>query len=230
MTDEEFEGWVELHRQATGANRDAAASLLANREIFVNDWAATPAELGECTRRLVLNLRVPKFPSDHAEDVAAELMALRRERDEAARQQLRDEAASGARCGLCGDSGLVTLLHPLCVEAPHDGPPRIVNYRDPRTVGDYGRVVEISAQCECPTGRSQRGGHITLANYRRRLPHGVPVTAVVALLDAHRRAHAARVRETLPVFRGAVGPGPKAVAGSVGEVVRNTKAQQGEAA
>lgn len=114
MSDEEFEGWVALHRAATGASDDAERSLVENRATFAA-WAATPGELGECTHRLMVGLRVPRFANEHVQAVGRELLALRAERDAFARPDHSDEYYETPRCPLCGGDGLVTVPLPKCV-------------------------------------------------------------------------------------------------------------------
>lgn len=153
MTDDEFDGWVALHCEATAASAEAAASLLTSRAVFVADWSATAAELGECTRRMLRNLRVPKWANEHAEAVGRELMALRRERDARPQVDFSAGAPEPPRCPLCGGSGLVAVPHPLCVLRPHDGPPALGHYPGTRMVVT-GAVLCDAPDCE--PGRDAR--------------------------------------------------------------------------
>lgn len=156
-----FDGWVTLHCQATGANAEAAASLRANRRAFVDDWHSTPEELGECTHRLISRLRVPKWPNEHAEAVGRELNELRYERAAAGRVPKPDPVLTArigtaprpAECHFCNDTGFVPVPHPLCVERPADGPPRIACYPGTRTV--YTGVA-LCDQPDCLPGRRVR--------------------------------------------------------------------------
>lgn len=205
MSDEEFEAWVVQHCEATAAGTEAAGSLLApaTRRAFA-EWGATAAELGEVTYRLISERRVPKFANEHAEAVASELLALRRERaaaerpDPAAAYPIGGAVAPGPECRWCRDTGLVTVPLYLCVEVPHNDPPRLVPYPG------YRDVLTGSVLCDrpgCEPGYRVRGAEgkaarprPTLTKYLQRFG-GVNV---VRLLEEHERAVVAHARRTAP--------------------------------
>lgn len=202
-----FPGWVAMHCEATGAVPQTSATLIANRQSFVTDWSATAGELGECTHRLVSFLRVPKFPNEHAESIARELMLLRRERAEARDRAAAATLAAPGRvpsvlCRQCGDTGFVTVPLYLCVECPRDDPPRLVPHPG------YAGVLTGSVLCDrpdCAPGRRVRDAEAkvtrprpTLTAYTRRFG----CVDVVAMLREHERAVTEYARMTAPKDEG----------------------------
>jgi hypothetical protein len=201
MTDDEYDAWVEYHCRKVAAPEKTAESLLECRGDFLSGgetgFRATAEELRTCTDRFVQGRRVPKFANEHAEAVASELLALRRERDAATRAAAILAPPDAPACRYCGDSGLVTLPHPRCVEVPHYDPPRLVGYPDRNR--PFTDSLEISARCmECAVGRFSKSTHITTTSYLREIGGALRLIAVVALLDDARRAIAGRAWQLAP--------------------------------
>lgn len=195
MTSTEYFGWVRLHCEATGANVDASASLSSAvvRQCFAG-LGATAGELGECTTRLIAGLRVPKFPSEHAESVLRELTFLRSERASDAAPDHSDAYYDSPRCGLCGGDGLVAVPIPQCVRygrlLPRPG----------------SRAVEIGAVL-CDAAECARGREAQVKESAREKPrpsYGAYCRRfggldLVGMLAAHERERMTEVRR-MPYF------------------------------
>ena len=110
--------WAGLHCDATGADAAAARSLLSDPvyAVLVVQGGATPEELGQVTVRLLARHDTPRFASEHADAVGAELVRLREER----RLSLLPGPVAPAGdfapdCDDCGGSGLVVVPVRACV-------------------------------------------------------------------------------------------------------------------
>lgn len=148
-----FLGWVDSHCSITAAPDGTRAALLGSREAFVDRWRATAGELAECTMRLVVGARVPKWANEHSNAVGAELNELRHERHRTAAAEGRQ---SPGACDLCGGYGQVVVPVRDCVQGG-----RLVGHRDyfPR------RIVTGAVLCDRPGCR--KGQELREANSRR---------------------------------------------------------------
>lgn len=196
MSDDWFDGWVDLHCQATGANAAARDAILANRDNFVDRWNSTAAELGEVTARLVGSLRTPKFPNEHCDAVGRELVALRAELADRARKAARGFDDGPPACDACGGDGLVSVPHPRCVS---NG--RMI--RDPET-GAYLTGSVLCDRPHCDAGRLARDRETSRRDDKPRrltlgaLQHRLGGCDLVAMLRDHEREQARLARETHP--------------------------------
>ncbi|TXI12371.1 MAG: hypothetical protein E6Q76_01085, partial [Rhizobium sp.] len=229
MKPSEYEAWVAGHCEATAANAEAAAALLSEpvRRYF-REQLATAGEMGECTYRLVAGSRVPRFAAEHSDAVAVELRGLRTERAQARRPGPAAMRAGAPVCGWCRDTGLVVVPHPACVEAPADGPPRLVAYQ--RDGIRYTGVVEVSVLCDrpgCEPGRRVRDAEGKSPKPRPTLTRYTGAFAgafnPVELLARHHRAVAERCRR-------AGGAGGGEWAALVARIRARVARAQGEAA
>jgi hypothetical protein len=200
MNSDWFAEWVLLHCEATAADAIAATALLANRKAFVETWHATPEELGTCTARLVEKCRVPQFANQHSDAVGNELHHLRLERDEAARLPRPDPVHThrfgtpvrSSACRLCADTGFVDVPHPLCVECPHNDPPRIGFH--PGTQRVYGGLV-LCDWPDCRAGRRVRDAELSHERRRLTLSEYLRPFGGVDVLALWRQYHAEKIAE-----------------------------------
>ncbi len=190
MNTDWFDGWVELHCEATAAGVDAARALLANRSLILGAaWHANQSELGEVTARLVAGCRVPKFANEHTDAIGKELVRLREERSHDNRAAPAGDFA--ADCPACGGSGLAVIPVRSCVW-------------DRRLVLQHGRIITGAVLCDrpgCEAGRITREKETALADGRRRPTlsacERLMGCDLVALLREYERDMAAKARRGL---------------------------------
>lgn len=177
-----FVSWIGSYIATTGADTNTATLLMSNRNVIVDHWRATLAELQECTTRLVVGMRVPKFPNEHTDAIGRELIRLRAER------KARAQAAPPADCRLCNGVGWVVVPHPSCVA--HG---QLATYHSTRG------VYTVAVICtECTTGRTAleaEGRRVAAASEAGlgRRPHRLTLDRYTALV--HGADGAALLRE-----------------------------------
>lgn len=97
MTHESFTEWVEIACTVLGSGDRFRETLLANADVFIDDWHATLPELGDCLHRLVAEGRVPKWPNQLTNAIRAELMAIRQAVKDAAKEEERRRSEAELR-------------------------------------------------------------------------------------------------------------------------------------
>lgn len=177
--DDWYGWWVAVYVKATGSGPEVAGVLVENREVFLERWAATREELEECSDRLVVNGRVPRWPNEHTNALHGELVRLREERAGASRPFAPGDFPP-ADCPACGGYGYATVPHKHCMDRGEYVPAKL-----------SGRRMTQAVVCDCPAGRAARDGSGLPTLSRVNAYHRCDM---VAVLRAWERKQAAEAR------------------------------------
>jgi hypothetical protein len=223
-----YQEWAQFYCDQTGANPVMRNVVVGAKFSLVTQLGATVEELGAVLTRFITGARVPQFPTQVTNAIVSELRELREERARLGRPDASEDAwqpARGPTCLVCGDTGLVTVPHRLCIRDRRISLGRRTAFRfltgsvlcDRPGCGPGRRARDDEQRREC----GRRGPRPTLGDYSRELN-----CDPVALLAEHEAAQADRARG------GPRGPQDETWAALVARVRRRSAGErtEGEAA